>query len=68
MAEIVNRWEGRASLEVEEPEVEGGDIDVYTPPLLQELSKRVELETKTLSVAEWVRAVYTVGEQTVIAL
>eukprot|EP00946_MAST-07B_sp_MAST-7B-sp1_P002850 g2850.t1 len=71
MAEIVNRWEGRASLEEEEPEdpeVEGGDVDVYTPPLLQELSKRVELETKTLSVAEWVRAVYTVGEQTVIAL
>ena len=73
LANLVNKWEVHAEKGMEEEEnsdySDGDDgVEVNTPPLLQDLLQRMDLETRTLSVAEWVSSIYSINRQTTFAM
>ena len=72
---MVNTWEARANEfgdedgDRDEDEAEiAVEVEVDPPILLQELTRRVDLETKTLSIAEWLSSIYSIHKQTTFAM
>ena len=73
LVNLVNKWGVHAEKGMEEEEnsdySDGDDgVEVNTPPLLQDLLQRMDLETRTLSVAEWVSSIYSINRQTTFAM
>ena len=75
LADLVNTWEARANEfgdedgDRDEDEAEiAVEVEVDPPILLQELTRRVDLETKTLSIAEWLSSIYSIHKQTTFAM